>query len=396
MKTSVQNKSSAFFRGLLAVMALAALWVTALPSDSSASTAANTVIRNTVSVNYQDTASHAMPQVQATVDITVALVYATPTLSAPADQSTNAGTAIGYTYTITSNANGPDTYVLTPSVTAQSAGISGSTAAAPASVTLGATTIATAVTIAGAGTTAITVPNDASSNASVNGIAGGTVVINGAVYTVASIVDNGGTVGGTSTITVNGNGTASGLLPVGTIIGQQATFTMTVTPGTVTAAANQTITVTTTAKGGGAPVAASDVTVTTVNVATLGVTKEVSADGNTWYSGVVPPATLAIAPGASLYYRITVTNSGSSNATSVVITDPQPLYTTYTAGSARRATGAAVNYGAAATVLTDASAADDGYDFGVTTAGQATYSIASIAPGVANQVQLFFRVTVNN
>jgi uncharacterized repeat protein (TIGR01451 family) len=268
-------------------------------------------------------------------------------------------------------------------------------------VTLGGTTIATAVTIAAAGTTAITVPNDAVSNASINGIASGnTVVISGQAYTVASIVDNGGTVGGTSTITVNGNGTASGLLSVGTIIGQRATFTMTVTPGTVTGATNQTITVTTSAKGGGAPAAATQQTITTVNVATLSVTKEVSADGNTWYSGVVPPATLAAVPGNTLYYRITVTNTGSSNATSVVITDPQPLYTTYLANSGRRVlNGTPSSYGSAGAALTDTSAADDGYDFGVTTAGQVTCSIASIPPlsaAPANAVQLFFRVTVNN
>jgi uncharacterized repeat protein (TIGR01451 family) len=404
MTTSQKNRSSGLIRGALTLLTLAFLWVAALPAESLASTAANTVIRNTVSVNYRDTASNPMPQVQATVDISVALVYATPTLTQPADQSTVPGTPAVYTYTITSNANGPDTYALTTNIDSQVPGISGSTAvAAPVSVTLGGTTIATAVTIAAAGTTAITVPNDAAANSSVNGItsaAGTTVVINGVAYTVASIVDNGGTVGGTSTITVNGNGTASGVLPVGTIIGQRATFTMTVTPGTITTAANQTITVTTSAKGGGAPLAATDVTVTTVNVATLGVTKEVSADGNTWYSGVVPPATLAIAPGATLYYRITVTNSGSSNATSVVITDPQPLYTTYLAGSGRRVlTGTPTNYGAAGAALTDASAADDGYDFGVTTAGQVTFSIASISPlsaAPANAVQLFFRVTVNN
>jgi uncharacterized repeat protein (TIGR01451 family) len=393
---SKQNRSSGFIRGALSLLTLAFLWVAALPADSLASTAANTVIRNTVSVNYRDTANTVMPQVQSTVDISVALVYATPTLYTPADLSTTPGTPAVYTYTITSNANGPDTYALTTNVDAQSAGISGSTAAAaPVSVTLGASTIATAVTIAAVGTTAITVPNDALSNASVNGIAGGTVVINASVYTVASIVDNGGTVGGTSTITVNGNGTASGVLPVGTIIGEQVTFTMTVTPGTISAAANQTIDVTTSAKGGGAPIAATDVTVTTVNVATLGVTKEVSADGNNWFSGVVPPATLGAVPGNTLYYRITVTNSGSSNATDVVITDPQPLYTTYLVNSARRATGAPVNY-FTGTPLTDADAADDGYDFAVTTASQATYSIASIAPGAANAVQLFFRVTVNN
>ena len=392
MSTRAQNKSSKAFRGILAIMALAMLLIAAQPSDSSASTAANTVIRNTVTVNYTNTGGTAMPQIQSTVDVTVALVYATPTLNAPADQSTNPGTAAVYNYTITSNANGSDTYTITTNIDSQSAGISGSTAVpSPVTVTLGGSTIASAVTIAASGTTAITVPNDAASNGSINGIAGGnTVVINGQAYTVASIVDNGGTVGGTSTITVNGNGTASGLLPVGAPIGQRATFTMSVTPGTVTQSSNQTITVTTSAKGGGAPIAATDQTVTTVNVAALSVTKEVSTDGNAWATSGV-----SAAPGATLYYRITVTNSGSSNATNVVITDPQPLYTTYTPTSAKRATGAAVSYSAAPTTLSDATDGD-GYDFGLTTASVATYSVGSIAPGAGNAVQLFFKVTVNN
>jgi hypothetical protein len=72
------------------------------------------------------------------------------------------------------------------------------------------------------------------------------------------------------------------------------------------------------------------------------------------------------------------------------------VYTTYVGGSAKRATGAAVSYSAAPTTLTDLNAADDGYDFGVTTAGVATYSIGTIATGGATtQVQLFFKVTIN-
>jgi len=394
MKNLKRNKSSAFIRGVFAVVTLAVLWITMTPADSLASTAANTVIRNTVTVNYNDAAAHVMPQQQATVDITVALVNATPTLTAPADQSTIPGTPAVYNYTITSNANGPDNYALTTNIDSQSAGISGSTAvAAPTPIFLGATTIKTAVTIAAGGTTAISVPTDGTVGGGVNGlIATDTVVINGQVYTIASVDDTTATtVNGTSTITVNGNGTASGLLPVGTPIEERKTFTMTVTPGTVTVAANQTITVTTSAKSGGAAAAATDQTVTTVNVANLSVVKEVSADGNTWVS-----SGLCAAPAASLFYRITVTNNGSSNATTVLITDPQPIYTTYTAGSAKYAIGAAVNYGAAA-ALTDAAGGDvyGSYDFGITTALVATYSVATLAPGAANAVQLFYKVTIN-
>jgi uncharacterized repeat protein (TIGR01451 family) len=94
-----------------------------------------------------------------------------------------------------------------------------------------------------------------------------------------------------------------------------------------------------------------------------------------------------------LTYRVTVTNSGSGDATNVVITDPIPTYTTYVSGSAKRATGVASTYAGAPTTLTD-SADGDGYDFGITTPGIATYSVGTIAPGAANAVQLFFRVTV--
>jgi len=55
-----------------------------------------------------------------------------------------------------------------------------------------------------------------------------------------------------------------------------------------------------------------------------------------------------------------VINNGTSNASNVILTDAQPAYTTYQAGSARSAKGPAVNYNAA-TALTDASDGD-GYD----------------------------------
>jgi len=204
---------------------------------------------------------------------------------------------------------------------------------------------------------------------------------------VDSITDNGGTVGGTSTIVLSTNLTTN--VDAGELIYERKTFTMTVDPGTVSAAANQTITVTTTADGSGDP--ATDQTVTTVNVASITVTKEVSANGTDW----TDLNTMTFAPAATVYYRITVSNGGSSNATSVVLTDAQPPYTTYVAGSAKRATGAAVSYGDAPTTLSDTNADGDGYDFNATTPSTATYSIGTIAPGAGNNVQLFFRVTVN-
>ncbi|MEN6473899.1 MAG: hypothetical protein ABFD81_07800 [Syntrophaceae bacterium] len=379
--------STKVFRVLASGFLLLAFLVLFVPQTVQASTASNTVIRNTVTVNYDDTAGSAMPEVTDSIDITVSLVAAAPTLSAPIDQSTDPATNAVYNYTITSNANGPDTYTLSTNIDSESAGISESTAVTDPtpSIILGATTAAAAVA---SGNATITVPNDAASDASINGIEdGATVVIGGNAYTVDSVTDNGGTVGGTSTIVLTTNLTTD--VSAGDLIYERKTFTMTVDPGTVSAAANQTITVTTTADGSGAD--ATDQTVTTVNVASITVTKEVSSDGTNW-TGL---NTMTFAPAATIYYRITVTNGGSSNATAVVLTDAQPAYTTYVAGSARRATGAAVDYGDAGTVLTDADAGDDGYDFNVTTGSTATYTIGTLTPGAGSAVQLFFRVTVN-
>jgi uncharacterized repeat protein (TIGR01451 family) len=393
MNKTFINIRRAGLRALVSGFALLALLSFVLPQAAQASTAANTTIRNTVTVAYKDTLGTAMTPVSNTVDILVAFVCAAPTLNAPTDITTQPGTNAVYNYTITASANGPDTYALSALVTAQSAGISGSTVAVvPASVVLGGTTVAVGVTIAAAGTTAISVPNDAASNTSVNGIeAGDTIVIGTAVYTVASITDNGGTVGGTSTITVNGNGAAQ-VLTVGTIIGERKTFTTTVTPGPlgIPTTADQTITVRTTADGAtGSCSVTDDDTITTVQYPKLTVLKEVSANGTSGWTNV---AGTQFIPGATVYYRVTVTNTGTSSAASVVLTDAQPLYTTYQSGSAYHVAGLGNNYGTPN--LTDTNADGDGYDFGLTTSGVATYSIGTMAAGAT--VQFFFTVKVDN
>jgi len=84
-----------------ALLLLSALIV---PQAAWASTAANTVIRNTATVTYQDTAGTAMTPVSATIDIMVAYVCSPATLSTPTDITTPPGAAV-YNYTITSNAN---------------------------------------------------------------------------------------------------------------------------------------------------------------------------------------------------------------------------------------------------------------------------------------------------
>jgi hypothetical protein len=379
--------------GFSVMLMLTALAVA--PQYAAANTASNTAIINTVTVNYKDAGAVAQTPVTAYATVTVTLVAAAPTLSTPGDQNSTLGTPANFTYTVTSNANGPDTYTLSTSanggsVTNSTHMLTSSAVPSVGSVTLGATTAISSIAIPLNTDTPITVPSDGVSGGGVNGISAAAgnnkVVINGLLYTVISVVDNPFIAGTPVTSTITVNGPAQAALTNGTLIAEQKTITLVVTPLTMNATiTNETVTTVISAKGSFAT-AATDSTTTTVLPANLTVTKEVSTDGITW------GATANAAPGAALYYRITVHNGGAANATVVSITDPLTSYTTYTAATAKRATGAAVSYAAAPTVLTDlVNAGDDGYDF---TAGIVNYSVASIAPLVANDVQLFFKVTV--
>lgn len=357
-------------------------------------TAANNIIRNTVTVKYQDAGSNQMPDIVRTVDITVNLVPTTPTLSiatnllvTPADQTINSAATAGYSYALTSNANGPDTYNLSAVVTTELLKGAGSTATTSvANLDLGATSVAAGVTITAAGTTAITVPSDSANDGIVNGIAvGDTVVIDGKIFVVAAagIVDNGGTPG-TSTITVNGNGTDAAVT-VGMTIGEMKTFTLTVDPGTLNFGTDpptdQTIVATVTAQNvatSGTPAvaaaAATDATTTTVTVAALTVNKYV----RNVTTPVVGGATLALAgvtyyttgvggkPGEILEYAIEIINTGSGEAKDVRIEDPIATFTTYVSGSMKVWTGNSDPSAATLTAVDDGLANGDAGEFDTT------------------------------
>jgi uncharacterized repeat protein (TIGR01451 family) len=373
-------------RAMIGALALAVLFAFGAPQAALANTAANSIITNQVTVNYQNTSGVAQPAETASATITVNLVVTTPNLSAPIDQTVAFGVGAIYSYTLTATANGPATYDLTDSITAETNISLSSTALSVASLDLGATTLAATTD----GSATITVPYDGTNDSVVNGIAvGDTIDIGGVVYTVdaGGISENAGTNLATITLTAAVPAGTS----AGTVVGEQKPFTLTVTPGNDPAAQNNaTIDVTVSAQDNGAlAAAATDDTITTVTVtdATLTVSKEVSTDGATFGAANA-------APGATLYYRITVTNgSTTTNANSVVISDPQPQFTTYDAGSAKVDSTIGVDYATAATTLTDADAGDDGYDFNVTTGDTATYSISTLAPGAS--VVLFFTVTIN-
>lgn len=88
------------------------------------------------------------------------------------------------------------------------------------------------------------------------------------------------------------------------------------------------------------------------------------------------------APGATLTYTMVVTNGGSGNATSVVLTDPIPTNTTYVGSSI-------VQDGTGRTDGADADSAD----YNASNPGKVTVNIGTLAPG--GSTTLSFQVTIN-
>ena len=229
---------------------------------ANAGAAATTTLENIASATYTSAAS-ATP-ITATsnaVVITINLVPAFPTVAFASSTPTDLlnlveGQTATLTYTLTSNANGPDDYTVIVGE-ASVINITGTVATAAAAITLGGSTVAVDSTIdAGCLTVAssncvITLPNDASAGTGgVNGLdLGDTVVFEGGqVCTIApsgTLTDTGGltSLGGTlSSIEVTGCSGAAGTIVAGTSVYEQATQTVAVlidvtspgAPGTAT------------------------------------------------------------------------------------------------------------------------------------------------------------------
>jgi len=381
----------------IGTLALLTALAVALPMQAEANTGSGATILNVVTVDYKDAGGTTTYAETASTSVTVTLVPSAPTITAPADQAVPSGSTATYTYTITSTANGRDSYSITAPLGAQTnVNAPGATPSA-ASIVLGASVI-TAVTAAN------TIEVPAGSETDI--VASDIVVVAGVDYLVSSVTAGtaashtntpGDGVAGTTTaetattIVLAANPAGSNVAPaftgaeVGTVVGEQAGFTVDVT-ATVAGTGNGSVEVTTTVTGAGP--AATDLTITTFQGPNLSISKEVSTDGGATFG-----AAASGAPGSTLTYRITVSNGGAGDATSVVITDPMPAYTTYTAGTAKSDT-AVLTYAAAATALPDASdAPTDTYDFGVTTANTATYNVGTVAAGAT--VVLFYQVTID-
>lgn len=116
----------------------------------------------------------------------------------------------------------------------------------------------------------------------------------------------------------------------------------------------------------------------TVASAALTVNKTLAVNSDP-INGAANPKAI---PGATVRYTVTVQNTGSSDATSVVLVDATPVNTTYVAGSITLDTVA----------KTDSSDGDEA-DYNLTNAGAVTLTIATLAAG--STATITFDATIN-
>ncbi len=352
MKT-INFSPSGFKRkgGVLLAVALSSLMFTEI---AQANTSAGTVLRNTVSVAYDDTGGAPQTAVTATVDVTVDLVPAVTWGTAPSDQTIGSNSALpsGYTLTLTNSGNGSDTYTLTDNtvvscvggtsaLTAESFGLT------PTPTTLGATVSSgTGVYAAGPNETTIPVSNLTPADFT----AGNIVLIGATTYTVVSSAAGAGILPDSLVVTGDATGDVGA---AGVQIGEQITVTYggTGTSGTLSGSGGlcehqHNLTATgSLATGGNTDVVqatGADYFTTLVRGVTLSVTKYVrnittpgknSGGGVAIYGATYYTAGVTGNPGETLEYLVVTTNSSSADADNVVFTDTMPTYTTYTASS---------------------------------------------------------------
>jgi len=402
------------FTAHASAIALAAVLVMAAPQQASANSGAGATILNIVTVNYKDASGTTSYAETATATVTVTLVPATPTVLASSTALSGASnTGIVYTYTVTSAANGSDAYPIATALGAATNLAAGATATpSTASLTLGGSVITAVPAV-----NQIEIPAGTETNIAIGDILviGGidyytSAVAPGNIATFTNASPSDGIAGTITTpavptlITLAANAAAGGsnttpaftvdvpLTPsplVGTVVGEQQSFTVTVTATTGGLPGDGTQVTTVTIGTDPTPGTVVSSSTSTFQGANLSITKEVSSDGGATYGAT------GGAPGATLTYRITIKNNGAGSATAVIVTDPMPAFTTYTASSAKLDTTAGpVTYAAAATALTDAAdaPATDAFDFGITTANQATLTIGTMLP--AATATLFYQVTI--
>jgi hypothetical protein len=370
MKKLMQNKSSAFLRGVFAVVTLGVFWITMAPFGAEAAlqgSAGNTIIKNTVTVNYKDNNGNAQTPVTSSVSITVNTVAVAPTVLSftPSPGSTDGtGATQAYTVMIRTNSNGPGTITFGTADGTFANVVAGTAPTVPGSISLGSTIIdptdshiGNAQTVAAAGSITFAVPNDGNGPGSViNGLSSGETVYlySGTTYygpftvgTVTDVAVGGGTTAAPGSIQlVNNTGASIGPFTpqYGWELLQAAPVTVTVTQGAVTNPAlaaswvttvtatmgglNGTGTVTTNAHSGQLTVQKYVRDVTTPVTGATPITLPAGIGGATYYQTGVSGK-----PGDILEYAVVITDSGTGNATVVTATDPVPTYSTLVSSS---------------------------------------------------------------
>jgi len=357
--------------------AITALLAFAGIQTASAVAPANSTITNTASLSY----TGLVTPITASVDVKVLLVSAAATVIAPTAVTVAEGQLATLTYQLRANANGPDTYTFN-APTSVATNVTGSTVpTTPAGITLGATAAAAPAAL---GATTITVPSDGTANNSLNGIVvNDSIVIGGNVYVVTAITD---TVTGNQTITLATLLTTAVLL--GDQIGEQQSFTVSITAGVVTppaTAGTEIISVVTNGSGAGtasAPVAG------TVNVVKVVFVKSVSVNGGAFLTTLQN-----VVSGDVLTYRMIAQVPANSTLNGVAFTDTIPQFMTYVLGSTTLDVDGPAGVTTAAPAVDVAATTPLVGGLPVNSLGQAAGVIAGGAAGT--EVSVDFQVTVN-
>ncbi|WP_319405038.1 hypothetical protein [uncultured Desulfosarcina sp.] len=380
MNTETTGKKSRIVRfnnkilSFVAVLAVCVFTISTAAFGALEGGAGNTVIRNTVTVNYQDGGGAAQTPISAAIDVIVNTIDVPPTVVSfsPLTGSTDGtGSTQAYTVTLRTNSNGPESILLNavdgnPTNIAISAILP---SLSSGSVFLGATVIdpsegkiGTPTTINAGATIQFAVPNDGGvpTNGSTTGGSASDNVINGLAVGDVVYIHEGTTHYGPFSITAvsdpsvgsgatavpgnvtlhNDSGASITFTPLaGCMILEESTVTLTVTQGvvadpliaaswetTVTASMNGqngTALVTTNAARGSLLVSKYVRNVTNDNG--TGATRTIAIDTTnyTFYNSGVNGD-----PGDTLEYALVIENTSLGMTQGVVAIDQVPAYTT--------------------------------------------------------------------
>ena len=419
MKTLATNSPPGLRGKMLAAMALLAVLAFTGPF-AHAATSGKATVYNSATVTYDSGAATGLTATDSEV-VTVATLAAAPTVTTSSSGLTVLGGADAvYTLTITSNANGIDTY--TGSVNSQvNTGVSAPTDAFTGPLSLWGGIIVQNTTVLNR----FEVPGGSIGADLSNG---DTLIIGGNAYTVSSV-----TAGNAQTTTPSDEtydqvvvapvGAAPDLAigtAAGTQVGQQNTMTFTQTAGTPstpgtdgTHAQNARVTTTATLADNATNATTDTAITTTVSSPAVTISKGVRnvTKGEVAFN---TSGTTTAKPGDTLEYQIVLTNTSSTgDATAVYVTDTLPAYVTLNTGDAATYGGASNDIQATysvGSVVTTATASNADTDTAALTgsslvvtagsgAGDATAGTpvgGTIAAGSPNEtVTILFQVTVN-